>query len=322
MLAALQTLAVSLGARVAALLLVVSLAACGQESGPPTVPDEVADRTTAGRADLPGPPPLTLHRPEGDVDLEAWTWCYQDESGAGGCADGRPPDNPPATEAAGPLTFSFPLEGWSFTASFRTPGPYRDCERQLSAPIEAAGDGTYELAALGPAGPWEVQISGNGDEGGDLSTTFRWTTPSDSTVSPAAVGLVGLLGPPSVYEDKDLEAYGPDLYLTGLSDEPTEATAELVLSDGDVSATYPMEASRKDDCPGDGALYFSGQAAAGQAVDLPDLGEPPYSYEVHLVMDGRSYTGTGRWPDDLTPPSSNSLELTWSPPLPAWNGSR
>ena len=37
----------------------------------------------------------------------------------------------------------------------------------------AAGDGTYELAALGPAGPMgRSTISGNGDEGGDLFTTF------------------------------------------------------------------------------------------------------------------------------------------------------
>ena len=56
-----------------------------------------------------------------------------------------------------------------------------------------------------------------------------------------------------------------------------------------------MDAPRKDDCPGDGAVSLHGRGTlTGQAVELPDLGEPPYSYEVHLVMDGRSYTGTGR----------------------------
>ena len=68
--------------------------------------------------------PLSLHRPEGELDLEAYTWCYHDESGASGCADGARPAQPPPTSGEGPLTFSLPLDGWSFTADFgRLPRP-------------------------------------------------------------------------------------------------------------------------------------------------------------------------------------------------------
>jgi hypothetical protein len=158
------------------------------------------------------------------------------------------------------------------------------------------------------------------DEGGDLVTALDWTTTSDSTETSVARGEVGLLGPPPVYEDRELEGYGPSLSLTGLAEEPSQGTADVLLSDGSASATYPMKLSRRDSCPGDGAVSFSGDAM-DESLDLPALGDPPYSYEVHLTMDGRSYTGTGRWPDDLKPPNANSLALTWSPPLPAWDGS-
>jgi len=107
--------------------------------------------------------------------------------------------------------------------------------------------------------------------------------------------------------------------VTGLDHEPDEATAELELSDGSATATYAMIPSRKDGCPGDGAVSFAGEEPT-EPVELPDLGEARYSYEVHLTMDRRSYTGTGQWPGDLAPPMSNTLGLRWSPPLPAWNG--
>ena len=94
-----------------------------------------------------------------------------------------------------------------------------------------------------------------------------------------AHGQVGFLAPPSLGDPRDGEAYAPSLYVTGLDHEPDEATAELELSDGSASATYAMIPSRKDGCPGDGAVSFAGEEPT-EPVELPDLGEPPYSYEV------------------------------------------
>ena len=323
MLSAPDTVAVRLAARIDAVVLLGSLAACGQESSTPTATDEPTPDHDSGRGGpqpMGGPPPLTLHRPEGVVDLDAYTWCYHDQSGVVGCADGARPQDPPQTTSDGPLTFSFPLDGWSFTADFRVPGKPDGCDRYLRADGVPQGDGTYVVPALGPAGRLQVDISGWADEGGDVFTALDWTTTSDSTETSVARGEVGLLGPPSVYEDRELEGYGPSLSLTGLAEEPSQGTADVLLSDGSASATYPMKRSRRDSCPGDGAVSFSGDAM-DESLDLPALGDPPYSYEVHLTMDGRSYTGTGRWPDDLKPPNANSLALTWSPQLPAWDGS-
>ena len=307
----------------AAAVLVVTLTACGQESSPATSAgaSAVPDSRSPNGSELAGPPPLTLHRPEGDVDLPAYAWCYQSDAGAGGCADGAPPAHPARTAATGPLTFSFPLEGWAFTASFRQRGPRTECERNLQVDAVAQGDGTFVVPALGPAGRWDVEISGYADRGGDLFTIFDWTTSADATATPFARGEVGLLGPPSAYgDDAPLEAYGPSLRLTGLAVESTEVTAELALSDGAEKATYPLSASRDDLCPDDGTIYLAGKHP-NEALDLPDLGEPPYAYEVLLTLDGNEYVGTGQWPDDLAPATSNQLALTWSPPLPAWNGS-
>lgn len=305
--------------RLATALLVLGLAACGQESGPSATggADENAPQAV-GEPNMAGPPPLTLLRPEGDIDLEPYTWCFQDESGASGCADGAPPDDPPGTHAEGSVAFSFPLDGWSFTASFREPGKRSDCERIVQTPVRSEADGTFVIRALGLAGRWDVDISGFADTGGDLFAAFTWTTPTASTEVPTARGEVGLLGPPSVFEDRDLEAYGPSLSLSGLAEEPGAVSAEVVLSDGTASATYPLHAVAMDGCRDDGAVALMGENP-NQALDLPDLGAPPFAYEVHLTMDGRSYVGTGAWPDDLTPKNSNQLSLSWSPALPAWD---
>jgi hypothetical protein len=304
---------------VATTLLVLALTACGQESGPTSeaAGDEGASRTVPD-PDRAGPPALTLLRPEGDVDLEPYTWCFPDDSGAAGCADGARPADPPTTSAAGSVSFTFPLDGWSFTASFREPGERTGCERTWQTPVRSEGDGTYVVPALGPVGHWEVDISGYADAGGDLFAAFGWTMATASTEAAVARGEVGLLGPPSVYEDRDLEAYGPTLYLSGLAEEPADVFADVVLSDGTASATYALHASRQDACRDDGAVALEGDDP-NRALDLPALGEPPYSHEVHLTMDGRTYVGTGTWPDDLTPRTSNQLALTWTPALPAWD---
>ena len=154
-----------------------------------------------------------------------------------------------------------------------------------------------------------------------LATAFGWTTSADAATPPEARGEVGFLGPPSVYDgDEVIEASGPSLTLTGLTAEPDNATAELVLSDAAARATYALSLSDGDACPRDGTISLVGQHP-NRAADLPDLGEPPYAYEVSLTLDGKDHVGTGKWPDDLHPAMSNQLALTWTPPLPTWTGS-
>jgi len=258
---------------------------------------------------------LTLHAPEGDLDLVAYTWCFDS-----GCADGSPRPPRPATRGEGPLTFSFPLPHWSFGATLRSPGEPKNCERTLQVAVIEKGDGTFEIPAPGPAGRWQVDVGGYGDEGGDLFTTFVWTIPTASASVLEAVAYVGFLGPSSVYEGRDLEAYGPTLGVAGLAVEPDQVSADLTVTDPATgsSATYPLRPI-DDSCPRDGVVHLEGEHPT-EELELPALGEPPYDYSLRLVLDGTEYVGTARWPDDLDPPTSNEVLLTWSPPLPAWDG--
>jgi hypothetical protein len=302
---------------IATLALLASLAGCGTEGSSTAGSDQSPEARPPGTdVALTGPPPLTLHAPEGDVELPAYTWCIDS-----GCADGPAPENPPETRGAGPLTLSYPQPGWSFAADLRRPGRATGCDRTMHVTMDAADDGSLQLPAVGPAGRWQVDVTGYAEQGGDLLTTFLWSTPTDAAQLPVARGQVGLLGPPSLSQDQGLEGYGPSLYLTGLAAEPRNVSADVTLSDGVASATYPLHPVAKDPCPDDGAVSLEGEHPT-EAVDLPELGEPPYTYDVRLVMDGEEYVGTGSWPEGLDPPNSNQVSLTWSPALPAWDGRR
>jgi hypothetical protein len=305
--------------------LVLATAACGQATSTPDTQNEPSsDAKPAPSSGLDGPPPLVLQRPEGDVDLPAYAWCFFD-TGVGGCADGPEPANPPQTSAEDPLTFSFPLEGWTFTAAFRQPGPYAECERTVQIDAVASENGVFVVSAPVPAGEWVVQIRGNGQDGGSLATALGWTVATGFMAPPTVRGEALFLGPPAIYNAGDgddvlNEVYGPSLALTGLASDPREATGALVLSDADGEMRYPLQIAN-DDCPRDGNVVMTSKNP-NEPVDLSDdLGDPPYSYEVRLILDGEEHVGSGQWPDDLNPGKSNQLRLAWSPPLPAANGS-
>lgn len=57
-------------------------------------------------------------------------------------------------------------------------------------PLEATDDGALLLRPAGHAGTYDVTLFGKGD--GDLFVTFRWTTPSDGTLSPPEARLAVL----------------------------------------------------------------------------------------------------------------------------------
>jgi hypothetical protein len=159
-----------------------------------------------------------------------------------------------------------------------------------------------------------VSVTGYGDTGNDLATSFRWTTQTDSTHITPATGTVGFMGPP-MERDDPVVAFGPSLLLSGLPDEAADPVAELVLPDAPGAPSYPMDL-RPDQCRHDGVLDFEGRTKAGDEVDLPPLGDPPYRTEVRVTLAGTTYVGTASWPEDLQPRNSNSLQLHWSPPLP------
>lgn len=119
------------------------------------------------------PPPVTVRSSTSHFDLRAWAYCFGNT-----CADDVPPVNPAHIGDPAKVIVEFPLPGWSFTAFFAPAGG--DCERAQQIPVEALGNGRFVLRPAGHAGTYDVTLVGKGD--GDLSVTFRWTTPRDGTL--------------------------------------------------------------------------------------------------------------------------------------------
>jgi hypothetical protein len=116
------------------------------------------------------PPPVSVRSGDRSFDLSAWAYCFGDV-----CADGHPPDAPPDIGTSEAVIVQFPLEGWSFTATFVPAGG--DCERAERVRLRRNGLGLSVLEPVGRADTYDVTLFGRGD--GDLVVTFRWTTPRD-----------------------------------------------------------------------------------------------------------------------------------------------
>ena len=256
-----------------------------------------------GLADTP--PPVVLHLADGDRALDAWSWCF-----ANGCADGAAPEDPVDVGRPDAVGFSFALDGWTFDASFREP---RDrCFRQVDGLVEQTGDRTFEVTPAGPAGTWDVDLTGRGPEG-DVVTTFRWTTPTAGDVPAEATGSAAVLAD----HDGSLDSYGVEVFLDDLAGQPRRATASLTVeSAAGNEATIALD--RQRGCYERGALGFSAPRSAGLAATR--IGDGPFTYEVRLDLDGTPYVGRGAWPDDESAEMAPHVPLTWTPPLPVFAG--
>lgn len=115
------------------------------------------------------PPPVIVRSGDRSFELRAWAYCFGDT-----CADDLPPADPLHVGSPGAIIVEFPLDGWSFTAFFaRAEG----CRRAQRITLEALGLGRSVLRPAGHADTYDVTLFGKGD--GDLSVTFRWSTPRD-----------------------------------------------------------------------------------------------------------------------------------------------
>lgn len=297
------------GARWVAVALagLLSLAACGEASPNPQVGAGSEGTTTAAASiepttppELEAPPPVTVRFFDESVALQPWTYCYRSV-----CADGIPPAQPPDVGNPDEVVIEFPLEGWSFTASFRPAG--NECGRVQEVPLEAAGDGRFVLRPAGHAGTYDVTLFGRGD--GDLFATFRWTTPVDGTLPTPRARL-------AVVADHDgrPDSYGVELEVTNLARTPTEASARITVraADGD-AVTFDAKRS-PDRCMPEGTLYWDGPDEKGLAAAA--LGERPFTYRVELVLDGARYVATATWPADEIVGNEPSVALDFTPRLP------
>lgn len=278
----------------AALALLLPLSACGTEA------------VLTGNGFEPGDvTPVVLHLPDGDVELEPWTYCL-----GNGCADGFPPEQPVEVGSPERVEFGFDRPGWDFTATFRE--PVDRCSRHITAAVEETGPGEYAVDPLGPAGTWHVDVSGRGPDG-DVVTTFAWTTPSDGGTPTEATGSVAVLAD----HDGEPDSYGVELFLSDLRTHPRRAEADITVTSAE-GREVTIEPRRQRPCHVEGSVSFYAPDRVGRRAT--SIGEGPFTYTVRLTLDGNEYVGTGTWPDGTNPEITPHVPLTWSPALPAYRG--
>jgi hypothetical protein len=272
---------------------------------PSTVPTTEGDLGPG----MTSPPKVVVHGTGDPIELQAWTFCF-----ANLCADGLPPDDPPDVGLASEVTVEFPIEDWNFEATFNAPG--EECGRSFPGTLSREGPTTFRLAPYGPAGTYDVTLSGRGgagaSQGGDLFVTFRWTTPTDGpSPDPSAIA--------SIVADHDgqVDSYGVEVALLQLAGTPADATASVVVTAANgQSVTLEPPRFPSGECPV-GRVSFAGPPALG--LQAAAIGPPPFTYDVTVVLDSVTYRATATWPDDVDEECSPCVPLEFDPPLPSLN---
>jgi hypothetical protein len=293
----------------------IAFAGCGTES-PTTASPPPEESQTSAPAGLPEvvewdgegyAPPVTLDLDGRRVALDPWSACY-----GNGCYDGAP--RPPYVDVGGRATvpFSFPDPGWTFEATFRS-GEHDECPRTVTVPVRRTSDRTFEVTPAGPAGTWLVDVFGRGPEGGDVITTFSWSTTTEGTFPEAATGSAGVLAD----HDGELDSYGVEVYVQDLAATPRDATASVTVTSAE-GRSVTLAPRRDPGCYSAGNLGFRASDDVGRRATT--LGDGPFTYDVALTLDGTTYHGVGTWPDDETEDIAPHVPLTWTPGLPAYKG--
>ena len=290
-----------------AFVVVFTLSACAgaaRDPGPSAAPQgRTVEATPAGDPypDLEGPPPVTVRFGDEAIELAAWTYCFETV-----CADGSPREPLPDIGSPAEVLVEFPLPGWSFTAYFKPTG--KECGREQEVALTPTEDGAFALEPAGRSDTYDVTLFGVG--GGDLFVTFRWTTPTDGPL-PEPDARLALLAD----HDGRLDSYGVELAISNLARTPADASATITVR-SDTRDAITFDAIRSGDrCLPEGTIYWDGPDSQGVAAAALD--GDAFMYEVELVLDGRRYVGTGRWPTDVIVGNEPSVGLTFSPALPS-----
>jgi hypothetical protein len=296
-------------------LAILLLASCGESptpaaevgSGDPSPSSRASEEespdegSVATEIDESRPPPVVIGYGDESAELEAWTFCYGNM-----CADGAPPEDLVDVGSPDEVFVEFPLDDWRFTAEFRASGD--DCARIQSVPLEDLGDGRFVVRPAGHAGTYDVTLAGRGD--GDLFVTFRWTTPTDGPLPKPRSRMSVLAG-----HDGEVDSYSVELSLENMATTPKDASATITVeaSNGE-SLTFDAHLD-KSPCRYEGSLYWDGPDDAGK--EAINLGDPPFTYTVVVVLDGERYEAQATWPDDVIKGFSPNVRLRFSPSLPA-----
>ena len=294
-----------------ALLLVPSLAGCGEEQQPGTRIFE-ATGTSSAEADGPyqAPPPFRIYA--GGKEFDAWqgSYCWKRV-----CPWVGPPEPGALPEAGSPdsVEFRFAVPETQFSATFLA---IRDgCRPRYEGTVVDLGDGRYSLAPVGPSGRYEVTVRAAAPEG-EAYGTFLWTTPVDGPLG-GPLAEMSLVWKPR----GKIEGQGFSMRIEHLADSPrsVSATVTATASNG---ASMTFDAGRVREvggCPQDGYAWFW-EDKRRIADEVAALGPEPFRYDVELVLDGEAYSASATWPDDHVADAAaddpGSVPLVFDPPLP------
>lgn len=318
--------------RLLALVAVSTLAAgCGTQRGPESTPrastdssptlrvgereavDTLTPEVAGDRSDFQwGDEVFHFLTADGRViDEEPWTACL-----GSGCWDGAPGlgGQIPSVGSPDALYFAFDYPGWHFHWVSFNPVDQECGGRTITVRATPVTDRVFRVDPAGLSGEWRVDVFGRAPAGGDAVTSVRWTTPVDGTMpEPSASG--------SLFTDEDgtrVAPYGgPELHLADLAGTPAKAVASWTVTDrAGTSVTLPLH--RKElRCAADGAVSFQGRDLS--LAELDSLSGASVTYTVELSLEGKTYIGTARWPQDETAEAPYT-KFTFDPPLPSYRG--
>ena len=254
---------------------------------------------------------MVLHLDGRTERLAPWAYCYSSPEGQGRCVDGAPREPFVDVGSRRVVSFAFPAEGWTFQATF-TPLAEDRCERSLTTDVTRTGTYTYEVPLTGPAGDYQVDLFGRGDQG-SVVTTFRWATREGGPVPPVGAYLGVASGEP-----REPTFYRPEMGLENLADLSERPSAAVTVTAANGRSLTMPRLLADPSCFSEGQVWFRGRERASAGVG--DLGPPPYQYTVDLVLDGARYEGRGVWPRDEQNGNEPYVTLQFSPPLPGYSG--
>lgn len=247
------------------------------------------------------PPPVTVHFVNGSVELEPYTYCYVE-----GCVDGGPTVPIPDVGSPALVTVEYPLDGWTFTAFFRTG---EECGRIQSISLSPNGDGTFTLEPVGFADRYNVSLFGENLRGGSFSVGFQWTTQTDGPM-PEPRAYLALLS-----NDDPVTSYGVELHVDNLATTPASVRARItVRASNGREITFRADPAHRPFCLSEGTVLWDGPDAKG--LEAAALGDPPFTYEVELFLDGNRYVATATWPNDEIEGEEPAVLLDFVPDLP------
>lgn len=307
------------------MMLVASIASCGDETadvatdGPDTgvvsdgpeilgepIPAEVdmTARPTVDPDQLDEPPAVVIAGRDVHLELEPWTTCWSNY-----CADGAPPADLDQVTMDEPLYVEFPVEGWEFSASIRPIDS--TCGASQTEKLDKMSATVFRLPPLGIAGDKAVTVSGRGP-GGDVFVTFQWRTNITGVLRVPASSLSLL-----VDHDGEVDSYGVEFSVSGLASTPETIDASVVVTASDGPSHTVTLDPFDTGCTGEGAAYMD--APVDEGLIAAALGDPPFTYDVTLSIDGQTYQATATWPDETVDECDPCVPLTFDPPLPALN---